>query len=131
MKKLLIASGALAQENPIQLNIAHYRGNSLDIDIQVNDLSTNRIFDFTEYDSARLHVKRSIADALPSLVFDSAITPADFVLAADKITLKKSAAEMEPIAATAYTYDLKLFKLTGEAFTILKGSFSIVERVTV
>ena len=88
MKKLLIASGALAQENPIQLNIAHYRGNSLDIDIQVNDLSTNRIFDFTEYDSARLHVKRSIADALPSLVFDSAITPADFVLQPIKLLSK-------------------------------------------
>ena len=131
MKKLLVASGALAQDNPIQLNITHYRGNSLDIDIQVNDLSTNRIFDFTEYDSARLHVKRSIADALPSLVFDSAITPADFVLGATKITLAKTGAEMEAIAAESYTYDLKLFKISGEAFTILKGKFSIVERVTV
>jgi hypothetical protein len=131
MKKLLIASGALSVQNPIPLNMAHYRGNSLEIEIKVNDLSSNRIFNFTEWDNARMHVKRSVADSLPSLVFDSAITPADFVLAESNITLKKTGSEMEAIVAGTYIYDLKLFKLTGEEFTILQGQFAISERITV
>ena len=122
--------GVLSQQNPLELHLRAYRSNTFVAEIRVTDTGIGRVVDFTEWDNARIDVKRNVADVTPVLSFSTANNPSDFVLAADKITLTKSATEMANVTGGTYQYDLILEKNTGEKFTILRGQFKVTDNIT-
>lgn len=127
MKKTYQISAVLAQNQGI-LDLHALRGDTFEAEISIIDLGQARVFDFSQYASAKMQVRKTRLD-LPILEFYSTVGT-EIVLTADKVTVSKDATTMAGKTSGIYLYDLQLTDISGNVYTPLSGKFIIKDDIT-